>query len=58
MLAIGSKDWIEDKVVEVSMLRRIVVVEIDEVLYAVVRPDVANLLQQAVTQNVLKYTHT
>ena len=55
MLAIGSKDWVENEVVEVSMLRRMVVVEIDKVLYAVVRLDIANFLQtqwQATNSNV------
>lgn len=57
MFAIGSKDWVENEVVEVSMLRRMVVVEIDEVLDAVVRPDVADLLQQVIQhQNVLNHT--
>ena len=65
VLAIGSKDRVKDEVVEVSMLRRMVVVEIDEVLYAVVRLDVANFLgtqwqpiQVMPMSNVLKHTVT
>ena len=44
VLAVGSKDWVENEVVQVSMLSRKIVVEVDEVFNVKVRSDVTNLL--------------
>ena len=39
------EDWVERKVVDVTVLVAAVVVEVHEVLDVVVRPDVLNVLQ-------------
>lgn len=44
VLGIGSKYRVENKVVQVSMLSREVVIEVDKVFNVEVRPDVANVL--------------
>lgn len=53
MFGIGSKDRVEYEVVEVGMLRRTVMIEIDIVFYGIVRPDVTNLLKEYNTESDL-----